>query len=88
MNIEMDLVIPGYGLILWQVAGLVYIGFLIYALLDLVRTEFRDQHSKLFWVLIILIAPFGCFLYLANSRRDKKRRFNPDFSKISKTEKI
>jgi hypothetical protein len=57
---------------------------LIYALLDLVRTEFRDQHSKLFWVLIILIAPFGCFLYLANVKRNKKRRFNPDFSKISK----
>jgi membrane protein DedA with SNARE-associated domain len=80
----MDLVTPGYGLILWQAAGLVYIGFLIYALLDLVRTEFRDQHSKLFWVLIILIAPFGCFLYLANVKRNKKRRFNPDFSKISK----
>jgi len=57
-------------------------------LIDLVRADFKDQHSKLIGVLIILIAPFGCFLYLANSRRDKKRRFDPDFSKISKTEKI
>jgi len=31
MNIEMDLVIPGYGLILWQAVGLAYIAFWIYA---------------------------------------------------------
>ncbi len=68
----MDLIAPGFGLIYWQAAGLAYIAFLIYALLDLVRTEFRVLISKLIWVLIILIAPFGCFLYLANSRRDKK----------------
>jgi hypothetical protein len=81
----MDLVTPGFGLIYWQAAGLAYIAFWIYALIDLVRADFKDQNSKLVWVLIILIAPFGCFLYLGFSRRDKKRGFNPDFSKISKS---
>jgi uncharacterized protein YhhL (DUF1145 family) len=84
----MDLVTPGYWLIFWQAAGLAYIGFWIYAILNLVNSEFRDQHMKLIWALIIILIPFGAFLYLANSRRGKKRGFSPDFSKISKTEKI
>jgi glycopeptide antibiotics resistance protein len=42
---------------------------------------------KLIWALIIIFVPFGVFLYLANSRRGRKRGFSPDFSKISKTEK-
>ncbi len=83
----MDLLTPGYWLIYWQVTGFAYIGFWIYALLHLVSSEFRDPHMKLIWALIIIFVPFGVFLYLANSRRGRKRGFSPDFSKISKTEK-
>jgi glycopeptide antibiotics resistance protein len=84
----MDLITPGHGLIFWQVAGIAYIAFWIYAIMTLVNSEFKASHMKLIWALIIIFMPFGAFLYLANSRRGKKRDFNPDFSKISKTEKI
>lgn len=83
----MDLITPGHGLIFWQLSGFIYIGFWIYTIVNLVNSEFKDPHMKLIWALIILLMPFGPFIYLANSRRGKKRDFNPDFSKISKHEK-
>ncbi|MDF2156520.1 PLD nuclease N-terminal domain-containing protein [Algoriphagus sp. CAU 1675] len=79
----MDLISPSSGLIFWQLFGLIYIGFWIYALVDLVRSEFRHAHEKLMWLLIILFAPvIGTFLYLSMGRRSKsKRKFDPQFSK-------
>jgi len=72
------------GLIFWQLEALVYIGFWIYAIINLVNSEFKDSNMKLIWALIIILMPFGSFIYLASSRRNKKREFKPDFSKISK----
>lgn len=84
----MDLITPGYGLIFWQIGGFVYIGFWFYAILNLVNSEFTEPNTKLIWALIILLTPFGSFLYLLNSRRGKKRGFRPDFSKISKPKNL
>jgi pilus assembly protein TadC len=71
------------GLIFWQVEGLAYIGFWIYAIINLVNSQFKDSNMKLIWALIIILMPFGPFIYLASSRRNKKREFKPAFSKIS-----
>lgn len=78
----MDLIIPGYGLILWQLSGLIYLAFWVYALVDCVKSEFRGLNQKLIWLILILFAPIiGTFLYLSMNRRTKeKRRFQPDFN--------
>jgi hypothetical protein len=79
----MDLITPGYDSLLWQLLGLTYFAFWVYALYDCVRNEFRGPNQKLIWVILILFAPvIGTFLYLSMSRRTKEgRAFQPDFHK-------
>jgi hypothetical protein len=83
----MDLISPGNGFFYWQVATLVamvgYFVFMIYALVDMIRSDFREHHMKLIWALLILFVPvIGTFLYLNMSRRTKStfRRFDPGFT--------
>lgn len=83
----MDLVSPSSGLIYWQLGGLlasiIYFGFLIYALIDLIKSDFRDNNMKLIWIILILFAqPIGTFLYLGLRRRSKAdyKKFNPNFN--------
>lgn len=80
----MELISPGSfstGLWIMQLSMLGYLGFWVYALIDVLRNEFRGAHERLMWVLIILFAPIiGTFLYLSMGRRSRKRRaFKPDF---------
>jgi hypothetical protein len=79
----MDLISPGYGLLLWQLSFLIYLGFWVYALFDSLRSDFRGPHQKLIWVILIIFTPvIGTFLYLSISRRTKeKKRFKPDFNR-------
>ena len=84
----MDLIVPSEGLLLWQIGNLIvtvaYFGFTIYALKDLIRSDFRGQHMKLIWAIIILMAPLvGTFLYLGMNNKTKRRSrmFQPNFSK-------
>ncbi len=79
----MDLIAPNNVLLVVQLTSLVYLGFWVYALIDCVRNEFRGQHQKLIWVILILFAPvIGTFLYLSMGRRTReRRRFSPDFNK-------
>ena len=83
----MDLVTPSSEMLGWQTGSffvmLAYFAFTIYALIDLIRSEFRDQHMKLIWAILILMIPvIGTFLYLGMNRKTNKhrRRFNPNFS--------
>ncbi|MDI1321552.1 MAG: PLD nuclease N-terminal domain-containing protein [Algoriphagus sp.] len=82
----MDLVVPGNGILLWQLTGLSYLGFWIYALIHMIRSDFKDSHTKLIWAILIVFVPIiGTFLYLSMNKRTKKRdgRFDPDFTKNS-----
>ena len=81
----MDLVIPSNGLLIWQLSGLIYLGFWVYALINCLSNEFRGPNQKLIWIILILFAPFiGTFLYLSMSRSSKvKRSIRPDFSRFS-----
>lgn len=81
----MDLIAPSSSLIFWQLSGLIYFGFWIYALIDCLRSDFRASHQQLIWIILIVFAPMvGIFLYLSMSRRTKeKRRFQPDFNLFS-----
>lgn len=83
----MDLIAPGNGILYWQIAtsaaALGYFCFTIYALVDLIRSDFKEQHIKLIWALMILFLPIaGTFLYLNMSKSTKRnfRKFTPDFS--------
>jgi hypothetical protein len=81
----MDLIAPSNGLIFWQLTGLIYLGFWVYALIDCVKNEFRGPNQKLIWLILILFSPvIGTFLYLGMSKRTmEKRRFQPDFNRFS-----
>lgn len=71
-------------ILLTNLVMLIYFGFWIYALIDMIRSEFKDPNQKLIWALFLLFIPvFGTFFYLSMSRRTKlsNRRFNPEFSK-------
>ncbi|WP_288369999.1 PLD nuclease N-terminal domain-containing protein [uncultured Algoriphagus sp.] len=82
----MELITPGQGLWIWQAGGALllfgYAAFWLYAMVDLIKSDFRAPHEKMMWLLILLFTtPFGVFLYLTLSRRHKeKRKFNPNFS--------
>ncbi|PZX58316.1 phospholipase D-like protein [Algoriphagus ratkowskyi] len=90
----MELISPSNGLLYWQggtfLVMIGYFAFMIYALVDLIRSDFREQHMKLIWALMILFIPvIGTFIYL-NMRRSTKnnfRRFDPNFSTNQKTAK-
>lgn len=81
----MDLIAPSNGLIFWQLSGVIYLGFWIYAVIDCLRSDFLGSHQQLIWIILIVFAPMvGIFLYLSMSRRTKeKRRFQPDFNRFS-----
>jgi len=71
-------------IILANLVMLVYFGFWLYALIDMIRSDFRDQNQKLIWALFLLCIPvLGTLFYLSMSARIKKgskRKFNPGFS--------
>lgn len=80
----MDLIVPGNEIILWQLAGLSYLGFWVYALIDMIRSDYKESHMKLIWASLIVFVPIiGTFLYLSLNRRTKNvfRRFDPNFNK-------
>ncbi len=50
------------------------LGLYIYALVDVLRSDFRGSNTKILWVIVILLAPFlGVLLYLIMGRKDKVR---------------
>ena len=88
----MDLISPGNGLVYWQTATFLvmvgYFSFWVYALIDLIRADFKEQHMQLIWALMILFVPvIGTFLYLSMNRRTKRgfRKFTPTFSSQQNT---
>lgn len=77
----MDLVVPGFGLLIWQLSGLIYLGFWVYVVFDCLRHDFREPNQKLIWILMVLFAPIiGTFLYLSMGKSSKKKgQFQPNF---------
>lgn len=88
----MDLINPGFGLVLWQLSGLLLIGIWAYALFDCLKSEFEEPNQKLIWIILIVFVPFlGPLMYLGLSKKGKvKRRFQPDFNRFQsdKTKKL
>lgn len=81
----MDLIIPGYGLMFFQLSGLFLIGIWGWSLFDCLKSEFEGSNQKLIWIILIVFVPFlGPLMYLGLSKKGKvKRRFQPDFNRFS-----
>ncbi|UBM60531.1 PLD nuclease N-terminal domain-containing protein [Marinilongibacter aquaticus] len=55
-----------------MISMLVPLALFIWALIDLVKAEFRQTSSKLVWFLVVLLIPFvGSILYLVIGRKQK-----------------
>jgi hypothetical protein len=88
----MELITPGYGLMFFQLSGLLLIGMWVWALFDCLKSEFEEPNQKLIWIILIVFVPFlGPLIYLGLSKKGKvKRRFQPDFNRFQsdKTNKL
>ena len=68
----MDAITFGSGEILVLFIALSVLLLPVVALVDIIRSNFPEQNSKLMWVVIVLLLPFlGSILYLAIGRKQK-----------------
>ncbi|MCD8740585.1 PLD nuclease N-terminal domain-containing protein [Mucilaginibacter roseus] len=45
-------------------------------LIDIIKSDFKDQFTKLLWIVIVLLAPIlGCLLYFLIGRSQKVSRY-------------
>jgi len=45
----------------------------IWALVDIIRSQFNEPNNKIIWVIVVLLLPFlGSILYLAIGRAQKR----------------
>ncbi len=50
------------------------VGLWIWALVDILRSNFRDPNGKLIWCLVVILLPLlGALLYLAIGKDQKSR---------------
>ena len=68
----MDLLIPDFGIALWEVFILALVLFWIFAIVDILRSDYKGHNDKLIWILVILFIPLiGIFLYWGIGRRNR-----------------
>ena len=72
----MTLLISMPGGLEWLIIlGVISIVFIlpIWALIDIIRSQFNDPNNKIIWVLVVLLLPFlGSILYLAIGKGQKR----------------
>lgn len=60
------------GLLLF---GLLFFAFWLYALVDVVKSDFKDPNMKLIWIIVLLFAnPIGPFVYFGLAKNQKGGR--------------
>lgn len=59
-----------FGLIFWQIMVFSFWLFMIFAIIDIVRSKFEGNH-KLIWVLVTIFVPFGGLIYFIFGRKNK-----------------
>jgi hypothetical protein len=56
----------------WGLWGLCTLILWIWALVDIVRSNFRDSNTKLIWILVVILLPLlGSILYLIIGRNQR-----------------
>lgn len=81
----MDLINPGFGLVPWQLSGMLMIGSWAYAIFDWQKSEFEEPNQKLIWIIFVVFVPFlGPLFYLSLPKKGSmKRKFQFDFNLFS-----
>ncbi len=65
--------IGGTFLLIFLIISLLYIILMIYALVDAIKSEFKDPNMKVIWIIVILFAQLiGTLVYLVLSKSSKK----------------
>ena len=60
-------------LIILSVLSFIYLILMIYSLIDIIRSEFKDPNMKFIWIIIILFAQLiGTLVYLVIGKSTKK----------------
>ena len=73
----MDLFLPHAGLIFWTVFSLTMFALPLLAVLNLVRSTFKDSNTKLLWALIILMVPIaGPIMYFTIGKTQRVKIAN------------
>ncbi|AMQ55231.1 PLDc N-terminal domain-containing protein [Algoriphagus sanaruensis] len=64
----------GGGILIFiLLASLAYFFLWVYCLVDIIRSDFKDQNMKLIWIVILLFAQgFGPIAYLILGKGSKK----------------
>ncbi|GAA4903232.1 PLDc N-terminal domain-containing protein [Mucilaginibacter defluvii] len=48
----------------------------LFTLVDIIKSDFKDNFTKLLWIVIVLLAPLlGCLLYFLIGRSQKVSRY-------------
>jgi hypothetical protein len=66
----MNYLFLSFGLIFWQIMVFSFWLFMIFAIIDIVRSKFEGNH-KLIWVLVTIFVPFGGLIYFVFGRKNK-----------------
>jgi hypothetical protein len=65
--------IGGSFLLIIGALSFIYLILMIYCLVDVIRSDFKDPNMKLIWILIILFAQLiGTLVYLVIGKSTKK----------------
>lgn len=68
----MELLLPQFSLTFWLLFILIPFCIFLIAITDILRNQFKGAHTKLIWILVVLILPIlGGILYLLIGRREK-----------------
>ncbi|MFD2200501.1 PLDc N-terminal domain-containing protein [Shivajiella indica] len=59
--------------------GLIYGIIWIIALVDMLKSSFKDQNMKLIWAVVLIFAnPIGPIVYFILAKEQKNKPFEPD----------
>ncbi len=60
--------------------GLLFFAFWLYALVDVVKSDFKDPNMKLIWIIVLLFAnPIGPFVYFGLAKNQKGGRTRSNY---------
>jgi hypothetical protein len=70
----MEILLPQMGLVVWVLILLLTVVLPLAAIISLLRSSFKDNTSKLIWLLVILFVPIvgSIFYFLIGSKQRVK----------------
>ncbi|MCF8324279.1 MAG: PLDc N-terminal domain-containing protein [Leadbetterella sp.] len=66
----MNYLSASFGLVFWQIMVFSFWLFMIFAIIDIVRSKFKGN-NKLIWALVTIFVPFGGLIYFIFGRKNK-----------------